>query len=323
MKDTRVSVVICAYTMARWDDLSAAVASVRDAAAPPHELVVVIDHEPVLLERARRELSGCRVVPNAHARGLSGARNTGIRESTGEVVAFLDDDASADPGWLARLSDAYQADHVIGAGGGIIARWDTGRPPWWPDEFDWVVGCTYRGMPTEPADVRNAIGCNMSFRRSVFDRVGGFRDGIGRIGNVPVGCEETELSIRALRAFPGSVIRYLPDASVHHRVTPERATWRYFRSRCRAEGRSKALVARLVGADRALSTERTYTFRTLPAGVLRGFGALLRGDPSGVRRAGAIILGLGLTVSGYLQGRLSSADLPSVVADEVGTRGEA
>ena len=49
-------------------------------------------------------------------------------------------------------------------------------------ELDWIVGCTYTGQPTEQAEVRNLMGCNMSFRREVFERVGGFAEEIGRIG---------------------------------------------------------------------------------------------------------------------------------------------
>ena len=62
-----------------------------------------------------------------------------------------------------------------------------------PREFNWVVGCTHRGMPSTTAPVRNLIGCNMSFRREVFSRIGGFRDQIGRVGARPSGCDETEL----------------------------------------------------------------------------------------------------------------------------------
>ncbi|HEX7069396.1 MAG TPA: glycosyltransferase family 2 protein, partial [Rhodothermales bacterium] len=199
-----MSVVICAYTMDRWELLRAAVRSVATQRPPVGELVLVIDHNEELERRARAELPEARVVPNRYRRGLSGARNTGIDETNCPLIAFLDDDAEACAGWAASLAEAYSTPPVIGVGGLSEAAWVGSRPSWFPAEFDWVVGCSYRGLPDEPAPVRNMIGSNMSFRREVFDRVGAFNPDVGRIGLTPVGCEETELCIRAALAIPGA-----------------------------------------------------------------------------------------------------------------------
>jgi glycosyltransferase involved in cell wall biosynthesis len=177
-----VSVVICAYTEARWDDLLAAIDSVRaqrDRVAL--EIIVVIDHNPALLERMRPIGTDLKLTENVEAQGLSGARNSGVRLASGDIVAFIDDDALADPSWLESLVAVYDDPLVAGAGGTIRPLWETRRPAWWPLEFDWVVGCTYRGMPQQRAVVRNVIGCNMSFRRDLLESLGGFAHGIGRI----------------------------------------------------------------------------------------------------------------------------------------------
>src|SRR3954449_2150307 len=92
-----VSVVICAYTQDRWADLVDAVRSVQQQSAPALETIVVIDHEPELLARVRRELPHVVAIANDEQRGLSGARNTALRHARGAVIAFLDDDARADP----------------------------------------------------------------------------------------------------------------------------------------------------------------------------------------------------------------------------------
>jgi GT2 family glycosyltransferase len=92
-------------------------------------------------------------------------------------------------------------------------------------------------------------------------------------------------------------------ARVRHRVTADRATWDYFRRRCFAEGRSKAIVAHLAGTDAGLSAEREYTRRILPLGVRRELRRGRGGDPKALLRAGAIVAGLGITASGYLTGR--------------------
>jgi hypothetical protein len=98
----------------------------------------------------------------------------------------------------------------------------------------------------------------MSFRRSVLDVAGGFRDGIGRVGTDPVGCEETELCLRVLAHDPSAVLLHDPRARVAHRVPADRAAWSYFWRRCWSEGKSKALVTQAHGATRGLSSERAY-----------------------------------------------------------------
>jgi|SRR5581483_6121812 len=303
---TDVSVVVCTRSDDRWSDLARAVESVERQSRRPVELVVVVDHNPALLERARARWPSAKVVPNDGAPGLSGARNTGVAHAVGDVIAFLDDDAVAAPDWLERLLEPYAQEQVLAVGGRIDADWVGGRPGWFPSEFDWVVGCTYTGAAASRQPVRNVIGANMSFRREVFEELEGFRSEIGRIGTIPAGCEETELCIRARRRWPDRTVLYEPAAVVRHRVPPARATLRYFVSRCFAEGRSKALVARLVGSGNALSTEARYTARVLPAGFGRGVAdAVRRRDRGGAGRAGAIVVGLAATAGGFALGRLS------------------
>jgi GT2 family glycosyltransferase len=295
-------VVICAYTERRWEDIVAAVASVRAQTHPPVRTILVVDHNPSLLARARVAFPELVVVPNSGRRGLSGGRNTGASQAIGDVVAFLDDDARAEPDWLERLAAGYSDPSVLGVGGAAAPVWPGRRPGWLPAEFDWVVGCSYVGLPTAAAPVRNLIGANMSFRREVFDTVGGFTDGLGRVGSRPLGCEETELGIR-LRQWRGdSRLVYEPAAVVHHRVTEDRAAWRYFCSRCFAEGISKAIVSRRVGARDALETERRYVRSVLPRGIVRGLDPRRR--PPGITSAAAILVGLLLTAAGYARGRL-------------------
>ena len=234
------SVAICAYSTNRWPDLQAAVGSVVAQLRPGDECVIVIDHNDELLAMATGAfgaLTTVRVLASTGPRGLSGARNSAIAVSRGDVVAFLDDDAIADDGWLAQMVDALAEPDVYGAGSAAVPQWPGGeRPRWFPPEFDWVVGCSYRGLPTQRASVRNVIGVAMAFRREVFDLAGTFSADVGRIGLAPTGCEETELCIRLHQARPETLIRYLPDVTVRHRVTAERVRPGYFLRRCMGEG---------------------------------------------------------------------------------------
>ena len=299
----RVSVIICAYTERRWRDLAAAVRSAAYQTVAPLEVIVVSDHNMELHERVWRELPEALVLYNDDQRGLSGARNTGVRAARGDVLAFLDDDAVAAPDWLEHLLAPYIDAAVIGVGGSIEPLWPGPRPRFMPDEFDWVVGCTYRGMPTTTSPVRNLIGANMSVRREVFEAVGGFRTDVGRVGTRPVGCEETELCIRAGQRMPGTRMVFAPRARVRHRVTEERAGWRYFRDRCWSEGLSKAVVSRHAGRADGLSSERRYVTSTLPRGVARAIReTVTQRDAGGVARAATIVAGLTITTAGYAAG---------------------
>jgi glucosyl-dolichyl phosphate glucuronosyltransferase len=303
-----VSVVICAYTEERWEDLLAAVQSVRDQHTQPRETIVVVDHNPSLLDRLRATLSDVMVIPNTQQQGLSGGKNSGIAAAHGAIVAFLDDDATADPGWLTHLTKWYEDPAIAGVGGATHPVWATGRPRWFPAEFDWVVGCAYQGMPETGVPVRNLLGGNASFRRELFAAVGGFVPGIGRAaGKYPLGCEETEFCIRLRQRYPNMVLLFDHRAVIWHRVPESRSTWSYFRSRCYAEGLSKALVTHLVGAADGLSSERYYCTRTLPKGIARQLISAARFEPSSLARAGAIIGGAASAVQGYATGLVSSS----------------
>jgi hypothetical protein len=138
----------------------------------------------------------------------------------------------------------------------------------------------------------------------MFAVLGGFRTGIGRgEGALPLGCEETELCIRASQRWPQKIFLYEPRARIHHHIPPARASWRYFSMRCYAEGLSKATVAQFVGSKDGLSTERTYVIKTLGSGVMRGvLNGILHCDGMEFAQAGAIVAGLVCTVAGYAVG---------------------
>ncbi len=301
-----VTVVVCAYTDRRWQSLLRAIDSLKAQRRLPEQCVVIIDHNEQLLQRARLCLpDDVEVLASEERQGLSGARNTGVRAARGDVVAFLDDDAEADTGWLEELLAHYDKPSVVGTGGRALAVWPDKRPGWMPTEFDWVVGCSYTGLPETVAPVRNLIGAAMSFRRYLFDQVGMFDTEMGRTGVLPLGCEETEFAIRVRASIADAELVHVPSAVVHHHVEPERVRIGYFLHRCYSEGISKAAVTRRTGASAALATERSYVRSTLSRGILDGLRNGLRGDTEAFARSAMILAGLLATTAGYLVGLAS------------------
>jgi Glycosyltransferases, probably involved in cell wall biogenesis len=298
-----ISVIICVYTEERWDDIKNAIESLRQQVLRPREIILSVDHNPGLYARICNEIHDVIAVDNVHPRGLSGARNSGLEVAQGTLVAFLDDDATAAPDWLFHLKACFVDDHVLGVGGNVEPAWQTARPDWFPGEFYWVVGCTYQQIPSHPIKVRNPYGGCTCYRYELFTQNGGFRDTIGRMGSRPLGCEETELCIRAQQRWPERYFLYEPRARIHHHIPAKRARWSYFMARCYAEGLSKAMVTSFVGHKDGLAAERAYTFRTLPLAIIKGVDDTLRHhQPSGVLRAGTIVAGLAITAAGFARG---------------------
>jgi GT2 family glycosyltransferase len=284
-----VSVVMPCHTDERWSCIVAAVESAKAQTLAPAEIIVVVDHNPKLYSRMRRELSGVTVLENRYAKGVSGNRNTGAFHAGTEIVAFLDDDVIADPEWLGRLVAPFADPAVVGTGGGINPNWLRARPGWFPDEFLWAVGGTYTGMPTTTAPVRNVWSASMAVRRDRFIAVGGFLTGFGKDGNRNRP-EDTELCLR-MAAGAGHWM-YVPDAVIAHAVPAGRDNMRFFLKRCYAEGRGKVQMAGLNDGD-SLSSERDYLRRTLPRAVVRELADAGRGrGAKHALRAGAVLVGV-------------------------------
>ncbi len=291
-----VSVIICTSSQERLSQLAAAVESVKQQRIPPREIIVVVDHNPALSHLARGVLKDATIVENKFKRGSAGARNSGVAQAQSEFVAFLDDDAVAARDWLSTLYQDCQDDGILGAGANVIPIWETGKPGWFPEEFYWVVGCSYVGLTEKRAPIRNPFGGGMCIRREIFQAVGGFREEIGRLG------EEAELCIRSTQHWPRRKFLFEPRARIYHHVTPHRASWSYFCSRCYLEGLAQVMVSKLVGRSHRLGAAQTPLLRTLLKGVLRALDDAAAGYLDGLGRSWAIIIGVAVITLGYVVG---------------------
>jgi GT2 family glycosyltransferase len=285
-----VSIVIPTHSEQRWSLLVRTVASARSQEYTPAEIVIVVDHNPELYRRARRDLVGITVLENLYAQGVSGNRNTGAFHTHTPLIAFLDDDTIAATDWLGSLVAPFADPKVIGTGGGISPAWEGTRPRWMPDEFLWAVGGSYAGMPTVTAEIRNVWSASMVVRRDTFMAVGGFRTGFGKLGgrNRP---EDTELCLR-MSSHDGGTWMYVPSAMIRHAVPASAATFGFFLRRCYAEGRGKVQMAGLLEGSKSLGSERDY-LRSLPRAVVRNIADAARGrGVSHALRAGGVLAGV-------------------------------
>jgi len=252
----RVSVVVCEHTTERYEDCREAAESVLDQSHDDVELVLVSDGNEAVCERFHEDFGDREdVVVHCNDRnvGLLESRNNGAEAATGDVVAFLDDDAVADEEWVAELVAVYEREDVPAAGGTMVPAWVAGRPGFLPEEFYWLVGVTHRGFADGPGEVRNTFGSNISFRREVFLDLGGFETDIGgRQGSANLQGGETELCAR-LKAEYGYGVYYTPDAEVAHKVFEYRTEPRWLLDRAFWQGYSKrgmeVLVPESTGAE--------------------------------------------------------------------------
>lgn len=292
VKASEATVVIATYDLARWDLLAAAVTSIESDSDQPAQVIVSVDQNEALYERIRTEWPEITVVRNAYGRGASGTRNTAAELACTPYIVFVDDDIRVRPGWLERLLQPFVDPTVVGTGGGVVPRWQGSRPSWFPEEFDWVVGASYRGMPTAQDVVRNVWSENMAVRAEVFQAVGGFRSDFGKIGNYN-SPEDTDLCIRMAGTATGLKWVYVPAALVEHHVPAVRSSFSYFLKRNYREGVGKVRMADLIGKQETLRSERNYLRRTLPSGILAGLWRPFRhGDLRGFLQAGSIVAGV-------------------------------
>jgi GT2 family glycosyltransferase len=327
MTTLTVSVVIPAYTLDRWPILIKAVDSVRRQTVTPDEVVVSVDNNDELLELCRAHWPGAaeppvRTVANRFSEHLDGydahfkagvarrfgggsARNAAVETIASDVIAFLDDDAWAEPDWLEQLLRVYEQFPVVAVGGAPLPAYETERPVWFPTAFDWVFGCAYEGLPRSTGPLRHLIGANMSVRREAFEALNGFRPVGGRwYADVPAHFDDLDLCMRIADRFGTDSLYYEPRGVVHHYVSAARVSWRYFYRRCYFVNREKVQAFRDMGSAADLVAEREFVWRALTRYCVADFRRGLAGQPGSFRAVGATIAGVSLAGLGHIRGRL-------------------
>lgn len=249
----RISLIITTYN--RSAQLVTALESVVNQDLCPSQWeCIVVDNRSTDDTAARfaafaREHTDCRLqLVREEQQGLSHARNRGIAEAQGRIIAFIDDDEWIDPHFLSAYVELF--DHrpqAMAAGGPIVAEYPDGRPAWMSAYPEIAIanvmdfGDRMRPFPKH----RIPGGGNMACRREVFAECGDFNIRLGRTGQQLAGGEESELFERI--RLRGWTPWYAPQALMHHVIPASKLTETYFRNLCRNTGCHQQLRARMQG----------------------------------------------------------------------------
>lgn len=283
----RISACICTYNRDRF--LYGALESLAKQNLKPSTFEVILvdnnstDQTPQLAGQFRRDYGDVSFhYFREQKQGLSHARNRAVQEAQGNLIAFIDDDAIADPAYLSNLITFFDNNpQVMAAGGKILPYFHpTNQAPAWLSYYlIGLLSCLDLGDEAKPFP-RYPIGCNMAFRKQVFDQVGLFDPRLGRIKNSLMGSEEKDLFVRVKEA--GLPVYYVPQALVYHTIPPERTADPFLRKVSQGIGMSERLRFQEANAPGKLQIFWVQTYRTFGTLII-ALGYLLKRKPAKAR----------------------------------------
>lgn len=233
----KISVIVCTYN--RCQQLRGVLEDLACSEVPPEvywEVLVVDNNSADKTSETVREVAMLhpdrfRYIAE-RKQGKSWALNTGIRESQGEVLAFVDDDVKVERAWLWNLCRPLEGVEWAGAGGRTLPEESVTLPGWLtlggPHSLGGVLAAMF-DLGDQPRELDRApYGANMAYRREMFEKYGLFRTDMGPSAdqNVPRPNEDTEFGRRVMAA--GERLFYEPAAVVHHPILPDRVRKEYF-----------------------------------------------------------------------------------------------
>lgn len=247
----RLSLIIATYN--RAEQLMVTLASVGEQSAKPSLWECIIVDNNSRDNTQERVAEFAKEHPTLNIRycfepnqGLSYARNKGISEAKGDIIAFIDDDERI----VAEFINSYiklfdEHPDAMAAGGKIIAEYPTGRPRWMSHYTERPIAnpMDFGDYITPFPKGRIPGGGNMAMRRELFDSVGVFDTSLGRMGGKLIGGEESELFERIYSL--GMKCYYAPRAVMYHIIPAEKLTTEYFERLCYNTGVSQLTRAKI------------------------------------------------------------------------------
>jgi glycosyltransferase involved in cell wall biosynthesis len=245
-----LTILVCTHN--RSDLLRGALESLEQQSLPRDRFEVLVvdnastdDTQAVVAACAARGRVDIRCVHEAEL-GLDAARNRGVREAKGEIIACLDDDARARQDWAAEVLEGFRRHDAAILGGRVDLMWNDPRPAWFSDVLlRYLIHCDYGREVVAVSSPPWLYGTNVAYRKSLFEKIGLFRLDLDRKGASLMGGGDTELFQRAhLRGYR---LLYLPSLVVSHLVPVFRLTRAFFRERLFYSGYTRAAL----GTERA------------------------------------------------------------------------
>jgi len=259
-----ISVIIPSYSIERFNDIKDLVYSIL-IQKDPVELVFVIERSKQLADRLQVFLKdvGCdyKIIFSNSRLGLANARNLGIENSSGQYIAFVDDDALLSPNWSKALLDAFDRYPAIaGCTGPVIPKWASGEYAWFPKSFYWMIGCTaWRDFGRERL-VDHAPGVNMVFRKdAIGDKrfIDKFTDGAGQSGKAGLVGDDLDFVIRLI-STTGQKVLYSPSIAVFHKVPAYRLRLSYLKNYAFWQAVAEVRYNKLYGSKHRAESRRLF-----------------------------------------------------------------
>lgn len=248
----KLSVIFCTYNREKYIYNALKSIAEQDFPAEDYEIVLVNNNSTDATEDICRKFQDD--FPDIHFRyflesnqGLSYARNRGVKESRGDILIFVDDDATVFEHYLSSIHLFFEAHPETGAcGGPIVPVYEAQKPKWLSHYTEQLIGgALYLGDKVKP--FRNGKypgGGNSAFRRVIFDKYGLFNVELGRKGTGLIGAEEKDLYARLTKG--GEVFYYLPQMGIYHYIPAKKLTASHFKELTYSIGKSERIRTRSV-----------------------------------------------------------------------------
>ncbi|MDR1882169.1 MAG: glycosyltransferase family 2 protein [Prevotella sp.] len=243
----KFSVIFCTYNREKYIYNALKSIAEQDFPCQDYEIVLInnnsTDNTECICNRFRKDH------PQVEFRyftetdqGLSHARNKGVKESKGDILVFVDDDATVFEFYLSFIKSFFEAHPEANAcGGPIVPVYEAEKPKWLSHYTEQLVGgALYEGEKVKP--FRNGKypgGGNSAFRKGVFEKYGLFNVELGRKGAGLIGAEEKDLYDRLARAK--EQFYYLPQMGIYHYIPEKKLTEAHFRELTCSIGKSERI----------------------------------------------------------------------------------
>lgn len=243
-----MTIIVTSYSTKRLPGIERLLESLKSQSIHDYEIIYVVEGSEDLVRGIRDAMNELgvkgRILKSSKGLGLAGARNEGLREASGEIVCFIDDDVILSRGWCSAIVEAFATiPEISGATGPAYPIWSKGQMNWLPFQLDWLIGCTGWFTSNQPVEVTNVWGMNMCFSRRVLRSPEGFLGGSGmakgRISGT-VG-EDVEISARIRRG--GGHLYYLPHMAVYNSIDESRLSFAFILERSVRVGRDRGFFA--------------------------------------------------------------------------------